>query len=36
MDQEAQVKKYAAGLERAAWFLVILGMLSESKGESKA
>jgi hypothetical protein len=31
MDQEAQVKKYGAGLERAAWFLVIFGMLSESK-----
>jgi len=31
MDQEAQIKTYAGGLEKAAWMLVMFGMLSESK-----
>ncbi len=31
MNQEEQIKKHSGALERAAWFLVIFGMLSESK-----
>lgn len=30
MNQEEQIKKHSGALERAAWFLVIFGMLSES------
>lgn len=33
MDQEAQIKKHAGGLERAAWLLIIFGMFSESKNK---
>eukprot|EP01032_Pedospumella_encystans_P024482 gene24482-27689_t len=29
MNQEEQIKKHSGALERAAWFLVIFGMLSE-------
>ena len=33
MDQDSLIKKYSGALERASWFLVIFGMLSESKSE---
>ncbi|KAJ1444088.1 hypothetical protein B484DRAFT_389048, partial [Ochromonadaceae sp. CCMP2298] len=29
MDQDSQIKKYSGALERASWFIVLLGMLSE-------
>jgi len=33
MDREEQIKRYANSLERASWFLVIIGMLTEISSE---